>query len=306
MRRAPWLAGALFGACTVAAAVEPDIVPPSSPRAEAGKLDPLPPTPLLLEQALRDLLEATPGWPKLDGLLQRRSEADRAAAENAQRRQFIRQQARQFEQFLEPLLRVELALARHTCGSLPAAARREVFAAAHQAVTELSEGMARRQIEELGDAASIDVRLALHEKVAAALEPLAAREEFAAYRRESQLRLERRAEAARMRIVAKLDEQLGLTEAQRRDVLEDLRLHWEADWIRELENHDGVMINDQPPAPDFAAARIVPHLDPVQRTQWAAWSQAAGWDAVPRSGVDWSDLNVLQQNPQKIDAWWRP
>jgi len=89
-------------------------------------------------------------------------------------------------------------------------------------------------------------------------------------------------------------------------VLEDLRRHWEPDWIRELEDHDGVMINDLPPAPDFAAARIVPHLDPVQRTLWTEWSKAAGWNAVPRGGIDWSELNALQQHPQKIDPWWRP
>jgi hypothetical protein len=284
---------------------------PSAPAtvAEPGKLEPLPPAPLLLERVLESLFEAAPDRELLDEIKQRLTDRNRGAAEAAQalqHRQFVRQQAQQFEQFLQPLLRVELTLVRHACGSLPAEARREVLASARQAVRELAERVARRQIEGQGHTPPVDVRLALHEQVAAALEPRATPEEFAAYQRESRQRQERRAEAARLRIVAKLDQQLGLTADQRRAVLEDLRTHWEADWIRELENHDGMMINDRPPAPDFAAVRIMPHLDPLQRTQWTEWSKAAGWDAAPRGGIDWSDLNSLQQSPQKIDAWWRP
>lgn len=288
-----------------------DAPPPAAtpPAAADGKLPPLPPAPVLLEQVLRGLFEAAPGRDALEDVMARAAARNRAAAqaaEVAQRRQFVRQQAQQFEQFLQPLLRVELALVRHACGSLPAADREEVLAAARQAVRDLAERVARRQFEGLGDAGPVDVRAVLHEQVAAALEPRADREEFAAYARESQQRQERRAEAARLRIVAKIDQQLGLTATQRHDVLEDLRRHWEPDWIRELEDHDGVMINDLPPAPDFAAARIVPHLDPVQRTLWTEWSKAAGWNAVPRGGIDWSELNALQQHPQKIDPWWRP
>jgi len=302
-----WYGAVLVGLVGLAhAADEP---PPETPRAERDKIEPLPPTPLLLEQALRGLFEAAPGLETLEDFMQRASNRNRAAAEAAaevQRRQLIRQQARHFEQFLQPLLGVELALVRDTCGSLPAAARREVLAASRRAVGQLAEEVARRQMDGQGGTDTIDVRQELHRRVAAALEPLAAPEEFAAYQRESLLRQERRAEAARLRIVAKLDQQLGLTAAQRGDVLEDLRIHWQADWIRELENHDGVLINDQPPAPDFAAARIVPHLDPVQRMQWDAWARAAAWDAVPRGGIDWGALNALQQHSQKIDAWWRP
>lgn len=306
MARCGVLVVVVAGACGPVSAAEP---PAPATVTEPGRLEPLPPTPLLLEKLLQGLFEAAPDREVLDDLKRRlmdRNQAAAAAAEAAQHRQFLRQQAQQFEQFLQPLLRVELALVRHACGSLPAEARQEVLAAARQAVRELAERVARRQIEGHGQAPPIDVRLVLHEQVAAALEPRATPEEFAAYERESRQRRERRAEAARLRIVAKLDQQLGLTAAQRSAVLEDLRTHWEAAWIRELENHDGVMVNDRPPAPDFAAARIVPHLDAVQRAQWNEWSKAAGWDAVPRGGIDWSDLNMLQQTPQKIDAWWRP
>lgn len=274
------------------------------------KLAPLPPAPLLLEQALRGLLEATPGRETLDDVMRRaaaRNRAAAAAAEAAQRRQFIRQQAQQFEQLFQPLLRVELALVQRCCTSLPPDARAKVLAASRQAVRELAERVARHQFEGEGASGPVDVRRALHGKMAALLEPLAARDEFAAYERESRLRQERRAAAARIKIVAKLDEQLGLTAAQRRDMLDDLANHWQAEWIRELEDHDGLLINDHPPAPDFAAARIVPHLDPVQRAQWDAWSEVAGWEAIPRGGVDWSDLNALQQGQQKqLDAWWKP
>ncbi len=288
---------ALLVGAGVAAAEQPPAAP----------LQPLPPAPELLERVMRGFLESVPDHETLDDILKRATVRNRAAVEEAQRRQFIRQQAQQFEQMLQPLLAAELAFVRRACGSLAPDDRRAVLAAARQAVQGISEKIARQQLEGLGDAAGgVEVRQSLHDLVAAAVAARAAPEEFAAYQRESRLRLERRAEAARVRIVSKLDEQLGLSAAQRRDVLDDLRAHWSGAWIRELEDHDGVMINGRPPAPDFADASIAPHLDATQLRCWREWSQAAGWDAIPRGGVDWSDLNALQQGQLKIDSWWRP
>jgi len=279
-------------------------VEPAADAPPREKLEPLPPAPLLLEKVMRGFLEAAPGRETLDDVMRRAAARNRAAAEEVQRRQFIRQQAQQFEQLFQPLLRVELSFVHRACGSLSPADRKEVLAASREAVRAIAERVARQQLEGQAAAGPIDIRAALHEKVSAALEPRADREEFAAYARESRLRRERRAEVARIRIVAKLDEQLGLTAPQRAAVLDDLRSHWEAAWVRELEDHDGVMINDQPPAPDFAATRIVPHLDPIQLARWREWTASAGWEAIPRGGIDWAELNALQQGQQKLDPWW--
>ena len=293
-------------AAPAARAAPPDAAAPAS---EPGKLEPLPPVPQLLEKVMQGLLEGMPGKETLDDVMRRaagRNRAAAAAAEAAQRKQFIRQQTQQFEQMLQPLLHVELALARRSCGGLTPEARREVFAAARDAVHDVAEQVARRQFEGGGEADHVDIRRAIHERIAAAIGPRAAADELAAYERESRERQERRAEAARIRIVAKVDAQLGLTAAQRAAMLEDLRAAWQAAWVRELEDHDGVMINDLPPAPDFADAAIAPHLDPVQGRQWRKWAEAAGWSAIPRGGIDWAELNALQQSQSKPDAWWHP
>lgn len=275
---------------------------------EKKPLEPLPPAPLLLEKVMRGFLEQGPARETLDEVMRRAAARRRAAAERAeaaQREQFVRQQAQQFKDMLEPLRVVELAFVRRTCGSLAPEARAEVLAASQQAIREVAERVARMQFEGGGDEKGpVDVRREIHEKVVAALQPRAAPEEFAAYERESGLRQERRAEAARMQIVAKLDERLGLTAAQRRDVLDDLRANWRPAWIRELEDH-GVMSNDMPLAPDFAAASIEPHLDPGQQRQWRQWSEAAGAKSLPTNGIDWSEFNGLQQGQQKLEAWWR-
>lgn len=268
--------------------------------------DPLPAGPLLLEQALRGLLEAAPGRETLEDVMRRVADRNQADAEAAQRRQFLQQQAQHFENLLRPLLGAELSYARRCCGSLSQPQRAEVLEATLKGGRSLAERLARLQLDGFEDGvAPPDIRREIHEKVAAVLEPRAAPEEFAAYAREARLRQERRTDAARTRIVAKLDEHLGLTSSQRRAVLDDLTAHWQADWIRELEDHDGVMINNYPPAPDFAASSIEPHLDPIQREQWTFWREVAGSNSVPRSGIDWSELNGLQQGQQRIDPWWR-
>lgn len=308
--RPAWCAIAV--ACLMPTAIaEQDPQGPAVPPAAKGKLEPLPPAPVLLEKMLEGLLEAAPGRETLDDVMRRAAERNRAraaAAEAAQRQQFLKQQAMQFEQMLQPLLAVELAFAKRACGSLAPAARREVFTAARQAVRDVAARLAKIQFEGSGEGEPPDVRREIHRGVATALETRAAAAEFAAYERESRLRRERREEAARLRIVAKLDEQLGLSAAQRRAVAEALRADWQPTWIRELEDHDGVMINDYPPAPDFADASITPHLEADQRAEWRRWREVAGSDAVPRNAVDWTELNVLQSHAQAPtpDGWWRP
>jgi hypothetical protein len=280
----------------------------AQPAEPPAKLDPLPPAPILLDKVIRGFLEAAPGKETLDDVMRRAAGRDARAARVEQQRHMIRQQTQQFETMLQPLMFVELAFVKRTCGSLSPAARQEVLAAARQEVRRSAERLARLQFE--GDATAaqgLDIRRAIHEKVLAAVEPRADKEELAAYERESRLRQERRAEAARIRLVARLDQQLGLSAAQRRALLDDLRTGWQQAWIRVLEDHDGLLIGGQPPAPDFAEASIVPHLDPEQAVKWRQWSVAASWKSVPPQHIDWSELNVQRPNgDQKLDPWWQP
>ena len=76
--------------------------------------------------------------------------------------------------------------------------------------------------------------------------------------------------------IAKLDEQLELSATQREAILADLRSGWQPSWIRELDDRGGLVVNNHPPAPDYAEERIVPHLDETQRSVWHAWCRAAG------------------------------
>ena len=303
--RPAWCAASAALLAAGAAAVAEDAAAARAPAANAAgeqqgrdKLDPLPPAQQLLERARETL----------DDVMRRaanRNRAAEAAAEAAQRAQFLRQQAQQFENMLQPLLTAELAFVRRNCGSLSPEARREVLAASQQGIRDVALRVAKMQFEGAGAEAPVDIRRVIHEKVSAAVEPRAAAAEFAAYERESVQRRERREETARIQIVIKLDERLGLTEAQRQDVLADLRSRWQTPWIRELEDH-GVMSNDQPLAPDFAEACIAPHLDPAQLRSWRQWSETAGAKRIPVNAIDWSEFNALQQHPQKVDAWWRP
>lgn len=236
--------------------------PPATPAAAAE----------LLRQAAEDALQTVLGVPVGEVLAQRR----RQQALDAQQAELVRQQARQFEQLLQPLLRAELELVRTTCGDLPVATRREVLAAGRAAVTVLATEAAARQMQGGAPLTEADPRSRLHREIAAALEPHVDSAVLAAYGREDELRVERRARVARERIVAKLDEQLELSAAQRDAILDDLRAGWEPSWIRELDDRGGLVVNNHRPAPDYAEARITPHLDDAQRATWRAWCRAAG------------------------------
>jgi hypothetical protein len=277
---------------TMTLAVLGFVMPACSPRAlaaePAGELQLE-----LLQRALGDGLRAL-----VDPAAVRREQQmvrAQAEAEATQRKQ----QAKQIEQMLWPLVRTELEQVRQTCGSLAPEARRAIAAAAHETAREVAVAWVGRQGRP--DGGTFDARERLHSGIAKAVEPLADPAEFAVYRGEAAARLSRREEAARMRIVAKIDEHLGLTAAQREAILGDLRRRWQASWIRELFDNGGIVVNGQRPAPDYAAACITPHLDAKQQEIWAAWARAA-------SG---RQFNVGQgmrfdgQGLQQDDEWWK-
>jgi len=221
-------------------------------------------------------------------------------AEAALRRRLIDEQARRFEQLYGPVLDVELEAVRASCPGLEPRARRALVAAGRQAVRELATQHAAASQRGAAPPGQTAVRQAVHDRVRRALEPLAAPAEFAAFEREAAARRARREEAARIQIVAKLDERFELTARQREAILADLRARWESDWIRELDDRDGMTINDQRPAPDYADRCIAPHLDADQRVAWQQWCQAAGRHRLGLHLGNWSGV----PGAPKLDSWW--
>lgn len=225
-------------------------------------------------------------------------EAERRAAER-QRQQQIAQQAQQMQQFFQPALQAELERVRKTCPSLPADARKKIVAAGNETVKVLARQFAERQLAGQGMRQGFDPRKTMHEAVAAAVKPHAAAEEFAAYEREQAARVARRGRAARILIVTKLDAQLELSQSQREKIESDLEKHWQAGWLRELDDNGSMMINNFRPAPDFADKCIAPHLDDRQRAEWKQWCQQAGWSRMGHH-AGWNfEGQALQSDP-----WW--
>jgi len=251
-------AGIIGGAACPARANEPPATPEATLR--------------IFQEAAEDALQAVLGGSAADVLAARRAQQ----ALEQQQQDLVKQQARQFEQLLQPLVRAELELVRTLCGDLPPAARREVLAAGRSAALTLAAEAAARQVHGGVVGPQADPRCGLHREIARALAPHVAAGQLAAYDRENERRIERRAEAARLRIVAKLDETLDLSAPQRAAILADLRAGWEPDWLRELDDRGGMVVNNHRPAPDYARDRIVPHLDDTQRVAWLSWCRAAG------------------------------
>ena len=224
---------------------------------------------------------------------------DPRAAQQWQQRKQIRQQAVHMEQLFQPLLRTELEMIRQACPDLAPAARREVLAAGKAAVTKTALDMATRQMLGGQPRRVFDARRSIQEPIARALEPHAAKDEFAAYTQEQQARMDRRAAAARVAILAKLDRRLELSATQRQAIEDDLARRWDDAWLRELDDN-GMVINNERLAPDYANACIEPHLDEQQKDAWQRWRRAAGVGVVGMH-VGW---NLDGQGLHQEDDWW--
>jgi hypothetical protein len=216
-----------------------------------------------------------------------------------QRQNQIEQQAQQMERFFQPVLASELEMIRQACGSLDRVARRKLLAAGQAAVKQTAKQFATRQLTGGLGQDDFDYRDSLRQPLTKLLAELAPPSEYAAYEREQATRSGRRAAAARVLIVTKLDRQLDLTSEQRRGIEADLERHWDANWLRVLSEHAG-LINGHPLAPDYATACIQPHLRPEQAAVWRDWCQAAGTRLVG-SHVG---FNLDNQGIQSIDPWW--
>lgn len=224
-----------------------------------------------------------------------------ARAAELQRQAQLKQQAKQFEQFMQPVLQAELELIRAVCGSLSLTARREILATGREATTKAALGFATRQMNGDHGRNRFEPRAVIQQQLAGALEKRARPDEFAAYQRERQQRVQRRAAAARVRIVSRLDGQLELTAGQRVAIERDLETRWQAAWNAVLDDQ-GTIINGRPLAPDFCDACVSPHLGEAQKRQWEEWRKAAGTAVV---GWGWAGGIAFDgQGLQQADGWW--
>jgi hypothetical protein len=240
------------------------------------------------------------GWLIERGLkaVERHEENELARINPGQRVQ-IEQQANQLEKAFQPILASELEMIRLSCGSLDTTARRQILAAGQKLVKQTALRFAERQLTGRLGREGFDPRQEIREGLEAVVRSVAGADELAAYEREQAERRGRRAAAARLRIVAKLDHQLDLSASQRRAIEQDLERRWEADWLGVLSETGG-QINNYPPAPDYAAAAIEPHLAAEQRTAWEAWSRLAG-ARIMGQRQNWS---LDGQGLQALDPWW--
>lgn len=226
--------------------------------------------------------------------------AEPAGPAAARQQQILQQQAKQMEQMLQPVLHAELEFMRTTFGTLAPEAKRAIKTAAAEAVREAALQFAAQQNRP--GRRSLDLGRIFAEKLDPVVERTVAPAAAATWRRERDARTARRAETARVLIVAKLDEELELTTAQRDAILADLRLLWDDTWLRELLDQGGFVVNEHRPAPDYAEECITPHLDDRQRQAWTAWVKAAGWERAGQH-LGWQFPN----GPGLMgpDTWWQ-
>lgn len=224
-----------------------------------------------------------------------------ARAAELQRQAQIKQQAKQLEQLMQPVLRAELELIRAACGELSPEARRAILATGRDAATKAALGLATRQMNGDQGRKGFDPRAEIREQLAGVVRKQASPEAFAAYDRERQRRGQRRAEAARVKTISRLDSQLELTAEQRGAIERDLEAGWQAAWNAVLDDH-GMVVNGRPLAPDYCDAAVRPHLGDAQRRQWDEWRKASGTAVV---GWGWmGGMGFDGQGLQQADAWW--
>jgi hypothetical protein len=185
------------------------------------------------------------------------------------------QMAKQMEQMLQPALHAELEFIRSTCGDLEPETKRAITAAAASAVREAAAQFAAQPHRP--GRPSLDLGRIFAERLDPVVEQRVPPDGMAVWRRERDARRERQAEAARLLILAKLDDTLELTAVQRETIQASLRDRWDDAWLCELRDSGGFVVNGLRPAPDYAAAAITPHLDDRQQRAWDAWVRAAGW-----------------------------
>ena len=242
---------------------------------------------------------------------QKQQEKQQAEAEHERQRQKILQAQRpqidqmtgHFETQLRPCLWAELDRARRSSGDLPPEARRAVAAAGTKALQAAARQFAERQVG-AQPLQPIDIPASIQAAVAAALKPVASAEALAAYDREHVDRRARLARAAQLMIVTYLDDRLMLVDSQRKSIAADLERRWQPAW--NVAMNDQPFINNQWPAPDYAAECIAPHLDDRQRGVWKTWCEQAGWTRHNFNVHTANHFQFWHDNALQADPWWSP
>lgn len=245
--------------------------------------------------------------PEVVEALRKKAEAAQARQLEQQRQQVLQAQRPQidgmsghFETQFRPCLWAELDRARRTCGDLPPEARRAVSAAGTKALQATARQFAEQQFGARPHQ-PIDIPASIQAAVAAALMPVASAEAVAAYEKEHADRRARLARAARMMIILYLDDRLLLLDSQRKAIAADLEKRWQPAW--NFATNDQPFVNNQWPAPDYAAECIAPHLDDRQRGVWKTWCEQASWTKF-NGGAN--NIQLLQDNSVQADPWWSP
>jgi hypothetical protein len=217
-----------------------------------------------------------------------------------QRRQQIDQHAKQMERQFQPLLNGELELIRRTCGGLAPENRQQILAAGRKATAATARDFTERQFNGRLGQDDFEPRQEIRSRLEQTLAPLADPAALTAYRQEIEQREARRVESARVAIVACVDRQLQLSAEQRSRIDEELARKWQANWAGNLGSRGDMRLNGLPPAPDYAAAAIEPHLDRQQAAAWKKWRQQASSRNFGRH-FNW---HFDGQGLQQLDPWW--
>jgi hypothetical protein len=248
--------------------------------------------------------------PEVVEALKKKAEAAQARQLEQHRQQVLKAQRPQIEQMtghfetqFRPCLWAELDRARRTCGDLPAEARRAVAAAGTKALQATARQFAEQQFGARPHQ-PLDIPASIQTAVAAALKPVASAEAVAAYDKEHVDRRARLTRAAQLMIVMYLDDRLMLVDSQRKAIAADLEQRWQPAW--NVAASDQPFLNNQWPAPDYAAECIAPHLDDRQQAVWKTWCEQAGSKKHNLQVHAMNNVQFSHDNALQADPWWSP
>lgn len=251
-----------------------------------------------------------PPAPAVVEALQKKAEAAQARQLEQQRQQVLQAQRPQIDQMtghfetqFRPCLWAELDRARRSCGDLPPEARRAVSAAGTKALQATARQFAEQQFGARPHQ-PIDIPASIQTAVAAALKPVASAEAVAAYDKEHADRRARLIRAAQLMLVTYVDDRLMLVDSQRKAIAADLEKRWQPAW--NVATSDQLFLNNQWPAPDYAAECITPHLDDRQQAIWKTWCEQAGWKKHNMSVHGMNNMQFWNDNALQADPWWSP
>lgn len=241
-----------------------------------------------------------------------------------QRREQIKHQAAHWEQQFMKLLYGDLELIRSLCDDLPRESRRAIARTGEKVAKEAALRVAELQfggrrppkpagnaIERIdpdaggedADTTTVDPVSLVSESLRKSLAERAGDETASAFAREIQARAERRRSATVHEIVAVLDTQLFLTEAQRGTIERALLDGW---LDRMASATQGIhLVNGRRVFPAVLDDCVRPHLTEPQREQFLIAPRTVGGDRAWHVQAWMRTVNLLNtMQPVERDPWW--